>query len=226
MPALPPVAGVILVKMHIQVSEDTRAINRFYIHYSGTAPTDVQLTAFAASINTAWAADMVNMYSSARCQLILVECIDLTSATGAYGANSVIVVGTRAGTAMAAATSLILQQKILRRYRGGHPRQYLSVGVVSDLADSQTWVSSFANAVASNYVTFMNAILAAGWTGAGTLTSVNVSYYSGFTVVTNPITHRARNVPTLRVTPVVDTILAFQANIRPGVQRRRGLQSA
>jgi hypothetical protein len=50
---------------------------------------------------------------------------------------------------------------------------------------------------------------------------VNVSYYNGFTVVTNPTTGRARNVPTLRGTPVVDTVTGIVARVQVGSQRRR-----
>ncbi|MGO9750265.1 MAG: hypothetical protein ACLP8S_05560 [Solirubrobacteraceae bacterium] len=55
---------------------------------------------------------------------------------------------------------------------------------------------------------------------------VNVSYYEGFQVVTDPLTGRSRNVSQLRSEgPVVDRITGFSINPKLGSQRGRNLHS-
>lgn len=58
------------------------------------------------------------------------------------------------------------------------------------------------------------------------INQVNVSYYEGFEVVTDPVTGRSRNVPQLRPGgPVVDKITGFSINPKLGSQRLRNLHS-
>jgi hypothetical protein len=58
--------------------------------------------------------------------------------------------------------------------------------------------------------------------GSTTITEhVNVSYYSGFTAVENPITHRWKNVSNPRSTPVVDNIQSWAIAGHVASQRRR-----
>jgi hypothetical protein len=117
--------------------------------------------------------------------------------------------------------SVVSSYTIQRRYRGGHPRGYWPFGVTTDLQNDVDWTAAFVTACNTGFSTFFTALFAAGWTGAGTLTQVNVSYYDGFTVVVSPTTGRARNVPTLRVSPVQDTILIVACKVSIGTQRRR-----
>jgi hypothetical protein len=153
--------------------------------------------------------------------LTQIESEDLTSATGAVDTSVESVVGSRAGSALPSSTSLVSSYTIARRYRGGHPRAYWPFGADSDLLSETQWTSAFPTACDTGINAYFAALVAAGWSGAGTLTHVNVSYYEGFTVVTNPITGRARNVPTLRVSPVVDLVTAVHSRSSIGTQRRR-----
>ncbi len=58
------------------------------------------------------------------------------------------------------------------------------------------------------------------------LGQVNVSYYEGFKVVTDPLTGRSRNVSQLRPEgPAVDRITSFSINPKLGSQRRRNLHA-
>jgi hypothetical protein len=117
--------------------------------------------------------------------------------------------------------AVLVNYLISRRYRGGKPRAYLPWGDAGQLTSRQSWSGTFVTAVDSAFSTFYAAVIGLS-AGSTTITDhVNVSYYDGFTVVTDPVTHRARNVPTLRGTPIVDVILSFAANPRPGSQRRR-----
>lgn len=220
MPALPPVSKVIRVALKYTVDAVAQElINRFFLAYTGTAPTDVQLGAFAGSIADEFGSHLVGLMSPAY-TLSNVKCEDLTSATSAVGEIDATQTGTRSGSAIGIQVAAVLSEEIARRYRGGHPRLYLPFGTLTDLADEQAWTTTFALAVPTDWVAFLAAVEGDGWSGAGTLSQVNVSYYEGFTNHTYP-SGRVRPVPTLRATPVVDTIVALQLNPLLGTQRRR-----
>lgn len=220
MPALPPVAGVLRVQINFALPSDPTALSRIFIKYTGTAPTPAQAAAFAVAVGAAWNTNMSSLMNSGFTQSgVAVE--DLSSATGAIGSDSTGHVGTRAGNSLPGSTCLMVQFLIARRYRGGKPKIFLPLGMSQDIGTGFVWSNAFLSAVQTGWNAFIAAVVAAGWTGAGTLSQVNVSYFSGFTVVTNPITHRARNVPTLRGTPTVDPVLSPAFEVGIASQRRR-----
>ncbi|MBA0087123.1 MAG: hypothetical protein HRJ53_19235 [Acidobacteria bacterium Pan2503] len=122
---------------------------------------------------------------------------------------------------MTANDCALVNLHIARRYRGGKPRQYWPFGVITDLNNTKNWNTSFQTAVNNAMIALNSAAIAMAWTGGNIAAPVNVSYYHGFTVVTNPITGRARNVPKLKATPDVDTITGQSCNQRVATQRRR-----
>lgn len=206
--------------MHFKYGNDSNVITRFFLHYSGTAPANADLVTFAQGIAGQYGTNLKAL-AHPDVTLVSVTCTDLTSSSGAIGVYASGTVGTRTGSPLTANAALIISYQIARRYRGGHPRGYWPFGIAADISTEQTWGSTFLTTAKTDIDAFINAILAAGWTGAGTLTHVNVSYYSGFTVVTNPVTHRARNAPTLRGTPITDLVVARVPQALVGSQRRR-----
>lgn len=222
MPPLPAAAGVLKVSIPLTIDSDTAALNRFYVHYAGSAPTSADASTFAQGVEAAWGADLAPLHNTlVHQQLVQVE--DLSSSTGAVGIGTTPHVGTRAGDVLTGGVCAIVEFKINRRYRGGKPKVFLPAGIRSDIQSMQTWNNTFIAALQSGWAAFMAGVLSSGWTGASTLTHVNVSYYSGFTVVTDPTTHRARNKPTLRGTPTVDTVVAYGIETGIGSQRRRNM---
>jgi hypothetical protein len=219
-PVLPDVAKVVRVACSGTDSLGGLWLTRFFVSYSGTAPVSADLATFDAAVNTAWGTNLKPLHGNDTV-LTQIESVDLSTVTGAVDISAVTQQGTRAGTYIPGSAALVSSYKISRRYRGGHPRGYWPFGMTGDVANPTTWATAFQTACNTGLNAFFTAVLAAGWSGAGTLLHVNVSYYKGFTVVVNPTTGRARNVPTLRVTPVVDTITAQQARISIGTQRRR-----
>jgi hypothetical protein len=129
-------------------------------------------------------------------------------------------VGTRTGATLGAQVAFVISGEIFRRYRGGHPRNYFPFGVDTDSYDARSWHTAFQTDVSEGWGEFVNAVEAAGWTGAGTLTPVNVSYYEGFTNHTYP-SGRVRPIPTLRGTPVIDVIESYIFRPDYETQRRR-----
>jgi hypothetical protein len=116
---------------------------------------------------------------------------------------------------------MLVNYVIGRRYRGGKPRSYFPWGSSQEIFTRQSWNPTFVTNVDSGLAAYFSAVIGTTVGGTTLTEHVNVSYYSGFTVVTNPVTHRARNVPTVRAVPVVDNILSFAASSRPASQRRR-----
>lgn len=223
MPALPDVASVIRITTKLSVSGGSSdIISRWFMKYTGTAPTNADLNTLAAAVVTHWGVEMKGLFHSAY-HLTEVEIVDLTSPSAAVGLASASVAGTRSGEVLSAAAAVCVQYKIGRRYRGGHPRSYWPMGVQGDLADVNTWDSTMITSSEADVAAFIADVAGEVWSGGGTLTHVNVSYYDGFTNVTGP-TGRARAVPTLRVTPVVDDVAGYNTNPQVASQRRRNQQ--
>lgn len=195
-------------------------ITRYFVAYTGTAPAVADLTTFNNNISTAFSTDLASLFSDNGATLSTTTT-DLSSSTSAEVTTSTVVSGTRVGVDTGAASCVVDSYTIARRYRGGHPRGYWPFGMIADRVNERTWVSTFVTACNTGFNAYFAAVLAGGWTGAGTLTHVNVSYYNGFLPVQNPITKRYRNVPTVRAVPVVDLVTGTRAQASIGTQRRR-----
>lgn len=221
MPPLPAVPAVVQLAFGTTSVDSTHPIvNRLHIHYTGAAPTSSLLTAFATTVLTAWGSALGPSSTDDK-SFTSLDVIDLSSPTAAQAVVVGAVAGTLAGEPPPLDTSLVMSAITGRRYRGGHPRTYLAVGASDTMTTARDWGSTFAGVVLTAWSGLLTAIEGAGWTGAGTLSPVNVSYYAGFTNVV-PAGKRAYSVPTLRVGgPVVDPITSYVARTAIGSQRRR-----
>lgn len=224
MPPLPSAPKVIKLVLHVGEGEDANSLNRFFFQYTGTAPTHSDLDTFCTAVGTHWNTRLGPFYDNSS-GLLRTDAEDLSSPTSAVGEDVNTHIGTRAGDRLQAATSAVISAAIARRYRGGHPRSYLAVGTFPDLADRQTWTSTFVNALQTAFVLFINDITTSVWAGGGTLGPVNVSYFNGFHNFTFP-SGRTRPIPTLRAAPVIDAITDYFVRTKLGSQRRRNLQSS
>lgn len=219
MPALPAVPNVLKCQLLWSDSSDANVRTTQFYRYSGGPPNATDCNNLAADIYGNMAA-MDGQWSPTT-QLTGVEVTDLTSSGAAQGLHSQSTSGIRAGTDLAGGTAVVVGYVITRRYRGGKPRNYFPFFTSSDLTNRQTWAAGDLTALDSALATYFSATIGST-SGSTTITDhVNVSYYDGFTVVTSPTTGRARNVPKLRTTPVVDVITSFGARPQPGSQRRR-----
>jgi hypothetical protein len=225
LPALPNAAKVLkIILRYQQMNADNDVINRFFMQYSGTAPFASELATLANAVITHWTADLAPLHSV---DVSLIDALieDLSSPTSAVGASNTTSVGTRTGGVLGAGVAAVIQEKISRRYRGGHPRVYLPAGVSTDLQTMRSWTSAFQGNLAAGWSSFISDIGGSVWSGGGTLLPVNVSYYQGFLNHTFP-SGRVRPVPVVRSSPLIDIITAFDTNGVLGSQRRRNLQSA
>jgi hypothetical protein len=203
--------------------DDADIQTRLFVQYGGTAPTNADAAVYAGSLATQWNTHIAPV----KCNSVTlhdVEVEDLTSATGAVGAWSGTHAGSAGASGLPAGVAVVIKYPIARRYRGGHPRTYLGGLLSTALSGPGSVDPTYAAALLGVWNAFIGGVLGAGWSGAGTLNQVNVSYYQGFHNFTYP-SGRTRPIPTLRGAPVVDFITSAVINLKPGSQRRRNLQS-
>jgi hypothetical protein len=224
MPALPSVPGVLRVVVKGLLGEDLDIVGRQFIQYTGGTPSAADVTAIATEALAGWAAHMASQIMAGYATESA-TVTDLASPTG----HEVTVTGSHAGgdsgVTNTAALSFIVQQKIARRYRGGHPRSYVAGVSPGHLQDDQTWDPTFAATTVGKWIDWWAAVEATSGLSVTLGGRVNVSYYEGFHNFTYP-SGRTRPIATLRGTPVVDSIIADGYNPRPGSQRRRNLQGS
>lgn len=223
MPALPAAPSVIRIQFEYVTVGSLRAGNRIYFRYSGGPPSPANLNTLSTDVSTAFGTDLASLMVVGYA-LTDVVCTDLTSDTSAEGSWSGSVEGTRSGSGGDASVNDAVNHafQIARRYRGGKPKTFWPFGVASDYVNPATWDNAFVAAVAAGWTSFEAALLALTGIGCTLTAHVNVSYYSGFAVSTNPVTGRARNIPTPRVgDAVVDTITGNVVKAEIGSQRRR-----
>lgn len=219
MPALPTVANVLRADLLWSIGSDVAAGTHLFYRYTGGPPTSSDAQTLAADIYTP--ASALHPFFDSTTDLTGVKVTDLSSASGGVGEHVQATAGTSSSGVFPAGACTLVNFLIPRRYRGGKPRIYLPFGGPGDSVSRQHWGASYLTAVSSGLSTFFAAVI--GLTAGTTVISehVNVSYYSGFTVVTNPVTHRSRNVPTVRTTPVVDVVASYGVATPIASQRRR-----
>ena len=193
--------------------------NRLYLSYSGSAPTAANLNTLASDISAAWGTHLA-ITAHPDWSLAEVDCEDIATRGGAAGSYGTPVVGTSSGTALAAQVAQNIEFDIARRYRGGKPRIFLpppNTGVVSTVSE---WQDSWVADLNTYFAAFMSEITALSIGSIGTLAHVNLSYYNGFTNVTNS-SGRTRAAPKYRDTALVDAVTGYAAKKLYGSQKRR-----
>jgi hypothetical protein len=222
MAVLPPAPNTLSVVLTHLVGQDANAQDKFYLSYTGAAPTSAQCQSLASAVQSAWNTNLKPLMLIAN-KLQQITVTDLSTPTGGQGIVFPNSSGGRTGGYNTGETATLINFKLTRRYRGGHPRIYLPYGAASDISDPQTWVGSYLTAVSSGWQAFMTAVL--GFAGPPSLGGqVNVSYHSGHTWVQNSITGNWKKVPTLRLSPLVEPIVGTSVNPKPASQRRRMLR--
>jgi hypothetical protein len=225
MPALPPVAKVVRVDFHHTLTGNANIQNRVFFQYAG-ALSQADAVTFAALCRNQWILHtmlhLVNLLT-----LTSTVVTDLTSASAPQAADSGTGAGGSANPGLSEGAAVVIKKILARRYRGGHPRDYLAGPTTADLAAAslKTWSAASLTNWATDYQAFVTAVVAGAPAGMGAVSHVSVSYFQGFTNVTNPITGRARAVARLRAAPVVDPVLSVVANPKIASQRRRNQQS-
>jgi hypothetical protein len=203
MPALPPVANVLQVRL-IGALGNATWNNILHLQYSGQPPNSAALNTLAGQIATAWASNLASLAPTV-CELTGMAITDLTSPTSASTAVTLATPGTRTGTAFSAQVAVVGSWVVNFRRRGGHWRTYLPFGVVADLLNQTQWVPTFAAAVQTGLAAFRTALNGMN-VGGSPVTMVGVSYFDAHA---------------LRPTPLVLPIQGVAVHPRVDTQRRR-----
>jgi len=225
MPALPSPGKVVKVDVFQSLGDDIHALNSYFLGYTG-ASSQADLDTLCAAAVTGWQTEILSEQVNDN---VLDEIVmtDLVSDTAPRSVVTSGVSGSVSGGAMGAATAMVFSFPTGRRFRGGHSRLYLGGLPQTVLQDPQHWSSSIVTTMGGRWDAFIDDQTdAITLSVMGVIRQVAVSYFQGFTVVTNPITHRARNVPTLRGTPLVEDVVNVRVSNRVASQRRRNLQSS
>lgn len=224
MPALPNVPQVVKCNLFWKVYGDAAAQTVLYFTYTGGAPSAANCSSTASGIVSAAETHFQSLTATTVVGMDEAMITDLSSATGGQGTGGTPWVGSRSGSPLPPATAVLVNHQINRRYRGGKPRSYLPLGTSADTASTGEWSSGFVSSVDTAWGAFISDVLALS-AGISFTQFSNVSYYSGFTVVTNPTTGRARNVAKVRTVPIVDHVVSHTTNIKISSQRRRNRNS-
>jgi hypothetical protein len=206
-----------------QVASGINVRDRLFFKMSVGTESISDLQTLATTITSAWGTNMKVMESTNH-TLTNVLITDLSGAAAPQTVGGAAQAGTNAAIVYPNGMALVIRFKINRRYRGGHPRFYLGALGGSDLLSGSAFTAAFLAAALTNWQAFVAACVLAPPANIGVLTHVNVSYFSGFTV-SAPVGKRAKNLPTPRVAPVVDTVVSYSLNPLPASQRRRNHQS-
>lgn len=204
------------------VGTDDDVSTRTHFTYSGTAPSNATCVTIAHDIYTLAVTNFVPLLGN-ESNLTGVRVTDLTSPTSGVGQYLTVTAGSRgSGDPLAAEVCALWNLGITRRYRGGKPRAYWPFGIGSDLLSRQAWESASITAFEVGLNAWFGGVQEIVESGTTVVALCSISYYEGFTAVTNPITGRTRDVPKVRSVAIAPDIISLVAiNPKPGSQRRR-----
>jgi hypothetical protein len=192
---------------------------RFYLSYAGSAPTGANCVTLADGVESAWVTDLTPLMHDAL-TLTEVDVLDIATDSGLSGQWNGSEPGTRSGVYLPVQVCANVEYGIARRYRGGKPRCYFPFGCVADLLDQGHWSNTFVGGVNSGVEAFFTAVEALDVGAMGALNHVNLSFYQGFTNITNS-SGRERAVPKYRDVALLDSITGYSMKAVLGSQKRR-----
>ena len=218
-PVPPPASPCVRVRLDYTQTDGFDAGSRFYLSYTGSAPTGANCTTLATDIAAAWASHIAPLINE-NFVLSEVDVLDITTDAGLSGQWTGSNAGGKTGSMCPAQCAINVEFDISRRYRGGKPRMFLPPGDTSDQLDAGHWNSTLVTAVNTGFAAFMSELEALSVGAMGVLAHVNLSYYQGFKNITNS-SGRERAVPQYRDAALVDTISGYACKGVIGSQRRR-----
>jgi hypothetical protein len=188
-------------------SSDLSWANVLHVSYAGAPPNLASVNDLATNILGAFAAQMLTWMPTAS-HVDEVVVTDLSSASSNVGSDSTTSPGTNGGGLIPASAACLVDYPISLRYRGGHPRTYLFVGVDSSLVDQSNWTDTFVGEIQVAWGNVLGSFIGQTYDGTSYGAQCAVSYRSG-------------GAP--RVTPVVLPFVtgSYQVQKEVASQRRR-----
>jgi hypothetical protein len=214
-----PESPCLRVRLDYTNSDTFLAGSRFFLSYAGAAPTPGNCATLASDIATAWSTHLAALVN-ADWSLTEIDILDISSLTGASGQWTGNEAGSLTGGNLPSQCAINVEYDIARRYRGGKPRMFLPAPTEGQLGDVGHWSSGFVTTVSAAMDAFFTAVEALSVGAVGALAHVNLSYYSGFTNITNS-SGRTRAVPKYRAAAVLDTVESYACKVVVGSQKRR-----
>jgi hypothetical protein len=193
--------------------------NRWYLSYTGSAPTGANCTTLAGDIESAWASNLAPLAAS-DFSLVEVDVLDIATNSGLSGQWTGSSGGSGGSPSLPVQTAAVVEFGISRRYRGGKPKMYLAPPNTGQALNNHQFTSSYVTSLSANSAAFFAQIEALSIGAMGTLKHVNLSYFHGFTNITNS-SGRERAVPTYRATALHDNVTGYFGKQLMGSQRRR-----
>ena len=219
---LPPLpdSSVVKCEMIFEPPDANQAGSRFYLGFTGSAPSNGDCVTLAGDIRSAWGSNLASLNAS-EWALNKVDVQDITTRTGNFGEDTTAVNGTRSGTELPQLTAMNVEFKLATRYRGGKPRIFHPPGVHSDTVNEVNWSDTFVGDWQTGIEAFFTAVTGASVGSMGTLSHVIVSYYHLFDNIANS-SGRIRAVPRYR-TPnaLVIPVTGYAPKTLISTQRRR-----
>lgn len=201
-----PYANNIIRCVYSGTYSGSKWANVFHVRGAAGPISAADAASLATNLRTAWDTNLKALLPS-NGALTGVSVVDLSSAYGNAGADTTTVAGTKTTAgAMSASIATCVSFKIARRYRGGHPRMYLTGNLTTETNNAITWTNAWITAVSSAMASWRTAINALTLTSTGALYLCALSYYAD----------RA-----LRTTPLSNDITDIAVHTRIDTQRRR-----
>lgn len=214
-----PASPCLRVRLDYTNTDSTEAGSRFYLSYAGASPTGANCTSIASDIATAWGTDIAP-HVNGEYALTEIDVLDIASYSGLSGQWTGSISGTDEASAMPAQCATNVEFDIARRYRGGKPRMFFPPPGSGNMLNGGKWAAAFITAMNAAVANFFAAVSGIDVGAVGTLGHVNLSYYSGFTNVTNS-SGRTRAAPKYRPAALLDAIDGYATKGTIGSQRRR-----
>lgn len=214
-----PESPALRIRLDYTNTDTFLAGSRFFLSYAGAAPTPGNCATIAGDIAAAWETHLAALVNG-DWSLTEVDVLDISSLSGASGQWTGSNAGTLSGDNLTSATAINVEFGIARRYRGGKPRMFLPSPTSDQLEDVGHYSDAFQATVAAAMVAFMTEVEALSVGAVGVLAHVNISYYSGFTNITNS-SGRTRAVPKYRAAALLDTVNSYGCKKVIGSQKRR-----
>ena len=224
--ALPvPVPNALKVQLLWTDGNDTNVITGLHFAYAGDPPSGADCANIANAIDGLTLTHLIPLLSVDATMRGTVV-IDLSSDLAHSGESDTPNPGTLAGAVLPAATAVLVNYGISRRYRGGKPRSYFPFGTAPQLGSPSKWLDAFVtnvSAALNAWNTGMEGIVE-GTTSVGA--GINISYNQGYGTPRTRSNGHLYYPPQPRVTPIVEPIISRVVNPKPSSQRRRNQHSS
>lgn len=222
MAPLPSVPKTIRVTLHTQALGGAVALTRFHQAYT-SAVSAVDATTLCGTLASSWNTRLAPI-TGLNYTLIATQILDLGSDTGVDVVVPVSHVGTAVANGVPAACCFIMSAHVAKRYRGGHSRVYIPGMYFPDLADVNTWSTTFQGTVSTAWTGIISDLQTSPPAGVGALSSVTVHQYSSNLADFGGIAPSTKKPPWPLANPVTYPVTGWSSNPQVGSQRRRNQQ--